>query len=263
MPDQHAHRFGASSDAVAEVRQRGLSDALGKQIVTGALAPGSVLTLESLQERFGVSRTVARDGVKVLESLGLLYSKRRVGLVVTEPRAWNVYAPLVIRWRLDSADARATYIELTQLRIAVEPEAAELAAQRRSGAEADELRRLAARMRTLGEAGELEQFMVVDVAFHCLILEASGNTMFAALGDVVGEALHGRTTHGLMPATPMPEALDAHDAVAHAIAHQYPDAARKQMQFLVDEVRAALEHDAVGDAHLRAPVIPTDERALR
>ncbi|WP_238385058.1 FadR/GntR family transcriptional regulator [Nesterenkonia muleiensis] len=256
MPDKHAHRFGASSDAVARVRQRGLSDALGKEIVTGDLAPGSVLTLESLQERFGISRTVARDGVKVLESLGLLYSKRRVGLVVTEPRAWNVYAPMVIRWRLDSDGARRTYIELTQLRIAVEPEAAELAAQHRTGAEADELLRLAARMRTLGEAGALDEFMVVDVAFHCLILDASGNTMFAALGDVVGEALHGRTTHGLMPATPMPEALDAHDEVARAIARQDPGLARSQMQFLVDEVRAALEHDAVGDAHLRTPLVP-------
>lgn len=263
MPDKYARRFEAASDAVARVRQRGLSDALGKEIVTGDLAPGSVLTLESLQERFGVSRTVARDGVKVLESLGLLYSKRRVGLVVTETRAWNVYAPMVIRWRLDSEGARGTYIELTQLRIAVEPEAAELAAQHRTGAEADEVLRLGARMRALGEAGALEEFMVVDVAFHCLILEASGNTMFAALGDVVGEALHGRTTHGLMTTTPMPEALSAHDEVARAIARQDPGAARRQMQFLVDEVRAALEHGAVGDAHLRTPLVPPDERALR
>ncbi|GAA1817604.1 FadR/GntR family transcriptional regulator [Nesterenkonia flava] len=219
----------------------GFYDVLGREITNGVLRPGSVLTLEDIQARFGISRTTARDGVKVLESLGLLTSRRRVGLVVSPRPAWNVYAPTVIGWRLTSSHARQAYIELTQLRIAVEPEAAELAALRRSGAQADEALRLAAQMRSLGEAGRLEEFMVADVAFHRVVLEASGNSMFAALADVVAEVLTGRTQHGLMPETPMPEALDAHDAVAEAVAHQQPDRARAHMQFLVDEVRAALE----------------------
>ena len=48
----------------------------------GALPPGSRLTLEGLQQEYGISRTVARDTMKVLESMNLVYSRRRVGIVV-------------------------------------------------------------------------------------------------------------------------------------------------------------------------------------
>lgn len=233
--------MGVRENGIAAVRQEGMSAALGREIIGGTLRPGEVLTLDALQERFGVSRTVARDGVKVLESLGLLYSKRRIGLVVTEPRLWNVYAPSVIAWRLESEGSRRAYVELSQLRIAVEPEAAELAAQHRTEDQAEEILALAAKMRRLGEAGRLEEFMLVDVAFHRLLLEAGGNSMFSALADVVAEVLTGRTHHGLMPERPKPEALDAHDAVARGVAQQDVRTARVNMQFLVDEVRSALE----------------------
>ena len=228
-------------NSIAAVRPESMSAALGREIVGGSLQPGAVLTLDGLQDRFGVSRTVARDGVKVLESLGLLYSKRRVGLVVTAEDQWNVYAPSVIAWRLESEHSRKAYVELSQLRIAVEPEAAELAAHHRSEDQVEELLGLAARMRRLGEAGRLEQFMVADVAFHRLLLQAGGNSMFSALGDVVAEVLTGRTQHGLMPERPKPEALDAHEAVARGVAEQDTRTARENMQLLVDEVRRALE----------------------
>ncbi len=233
--------MGPQDNGIASVRQQGLSAALGREIIGGTLRPGDVLTLDGVQERFGVSRTVARDGVKVLESLGLLYSKRRIGLVVTGRDRWNVYAPSVIAWRLESEESRKAYVELSQLRIAVEPEAAELAAQHRTEDQAEEILALAARMRRLGEAGRLEEFMVADVAFHRLLLEAGGNSMFSALADVVAEVLTGRTHHGLMPERPKPEALDAHDAVARGVAQQDLRTARVNMQLLVDEVRAALE----------------------
>jgi len=229
------------SPAVARVGRNALSETLGREIVDGAINPGDVLTLESLQQRFAVSRTVARDSVKVLESHGLLYSKRRIGLVVMEPEHWDVFSPAVISWRLASANARGAFIELTQLRIAVETEAAAMAARRRTQEQAHRLLELAATMRKLGEAEQLEEFMVADVDFHRLMLKAGGNSMFAALADVVAEVLTGRTDHGLMPTRPMPEALDAHDGVARAIAEQNPFEARRHMEILVDEVRSALE----------------------
>lgn len=229
------------SSAVARVGRDAISETLGREIVDGALTPGRVLTLESLQRRFGVSRTVARDSVKVLESHGLLYSKRRVGLVVTAPEDWIVFAPAVIAWRLASRHARTAFIELTQLRIAVETEAVAMAALRRTEDQARQLLDLAASMRRLGEAEQVEEFMRADVAFHRLLLEAGANSMFAALAEVVAEVLTGRTKHGLMPTRPMPEALDAHEGVARAIADQDPEAARRQMEILVGEVRSALE----------------------
>lgn len=225
--------------------REGLPGVLGREIVDGRLPPGQVLTLDKLQDRFGISRTTARDGVKVLESLGLLYSKRRVGLVVNTPGRWNVYAPSVIAWRLDSSQARRAYVELTHLRVAVEPEAVALAAEHRTQQQADRLQELAGTMRRLGVAGRLEEFMLADVDFHRLLLEASGNSMFSALAGVVGEVLTGRTEHGLMPARPVDEALAAHEAVADAVAQNNPAEARHHMQLLVDEVRSALTDSPV------------------
>lgn len=229
-----------TTQGVAPVRQAGISGTLGREIVSGRLQSGDVVTLEALQKRFGASRTVIRDGVKVLESLGLLYSKRRVGLVVRSSDGWNVYAPAVIAWRLESDESRRAYVELTQLRIAVEPEAAELAALHRTEAQAQDVQELAARMRWLGEAGRLQDFMAVDVDFHRLLLTSSQNMMFEALGDVVAEVLTGRTQQGLMPRHPQPEALDAHEQVARCVAERDPAGARAHMQLLVDEVRRAL-----------------------
>lgn len=230
-----------ANPSVARVGRDAISETLGREIVDGAHVAGAVFTLESLQQRFGVSRTVARDSVKVLESHGLLYSKRRIGLVVTAAEHWDVMSPAVISWRLASAAAREAFIELTQLRIAVETEAAALAATGRTEVQAHQMLDLAATMRRLGESEQLNEFIQADIAFHRLMLRAGGNSMFAALAEVVAEVLTGRTKHGLMPTRPMPEALDAHDGVARAIADKDPREARRYMEILVDEVRSALE----------------------
>ncbi|MGH3950638.1 MAG: hypothetical protein ACRDSE_16225, partial [Pseudonocardiaceae bacterium] len=52
------------------------------------------------QDRHGVSRTVARETMRVLESMGLVVSRRRVGITVRPLGEWNVFDPRVIWWRL-------------------------------------------------------------------------------------------------------------------------------------------------------------------
>ncbi|MEK8226373.1 FCD domain-containing protein [Oerskovia sp. M15] len=99
---------------------------------------------------------------------------------------------------------------------------------------------MASRMRELGEAGRLEEFLRLDSRMHALILRASGNEMFAALTEVVGEVLAGRTHLGLMPEAPVAEALDEHEAVARAVAAGDAVDAERAMAALVGEVRAAL-----------------------
>lgn len=227
--------------AGAMVLQEPIVDTLGREIIDGVLRPGDRLTLESLQRRFGVSRTVMRDGMRVLESLRLVYAKRRIGLVVQEPRFWNAYDRRVIRWRLAGPGRERQFTELTELRVAVEPLAAAGAARRAPEEARAEILRLAAEMRRLGEAGDLEAFLAVDIAFHSLLLQASGNSMFAELDGVVAEVLTGRTVQGLMPFHPRAKALDEHDAVAAAVAAADGPGAEAHMQVLVDEVRAALE----------------------
>src|SRR5690606_23081928 len=103
-----------------------------------------------------------------------------------------------------------------------------------------ELVAAATRMRMLGEAGDLEELPALDVRFHELLLRASGNEMFGAPAGAVAALLSGRTHLGLMPASPAPQALDQHEAVARAVADGDPRAAEAAMAAIVGEVRAAL-----------------------
>jgi DNA-binding FadR family transcriptional regulator len=223
-----------------EVLHSTVLEVIGSEITAGALPEGSVLTLEQIQQRFAVSRTVARETMRMLEHLGLVTSRRRVGLVVRPAAAWMVFDPRVIRWRLAGPGRLAQLRSLTELRAAVEPVAAAAAARHADPGEVDRLLALVARMRELGEAGRLDEFVVCDIEFHALLLRAGRNEMFAALTDVVAEVLAGRTRHGLMPDRPRPEALDAHDAVADAIRARDPEAAERAMTVITTEIRAAL-----------------------
>jgi DNA-binding FadR family transcriptional regulator len=215
-------------------------DSLGRRITSGDVPAGTPLTLESIGREFGVSRTVAREVMRLLEGLGLVRSKRRVGLVVLGLEDWNVLDPRVIRWRLEGPGRDAQLRTLTELRHAVEPLAAAGAARHATHDERAELVRVATRMRLLGEAGDLEEFLGLDVRFHELLLRASGNEMFGALAGVVAAVLSGRTHLGLMPASPVSEALDQHEAVAHAVADGDARAAEAAMSAIVGEVRRAL-----------------------
>jgi len=205
-------------------------DTLGVRIIDGTLATGATIFADSVAAEFGVGRSVVREALRVLESLGLVTATRRVGTRVMPSTAWNVYDPRVIAWRLSGSGEADQLRSLTELRFAVEPFAAELAAANASPEQGGELLHIAARMRTLGRSGDLDGFLELDQAFHGLVLEASGNEMFRHLDLAVAEVLRGRTTLGLMPTHPHEEALQWHVDVADAIHGGRPAAARAAME---------------------------------
>lgn len=229
-----------ATTAPAPVLHTAMAATLGHEIVEGTLRPGDTLTLEAIGERFRTSRTVAREVVRALEQLRLVTSKRRVGVVVRPAADWDVFDPTLIGWRLHSSDRAAQLRSLTALRTAVEPEAAAGAARYADPVVRRTIVPLAARMRLLGEAGDLAAFLVADQKFHATLLRSSGNEMFAALSDVVATVLAGRTELGMMPEHPEPAALDAHEEVARAVAAGRPDDARAAMARITAEVRQAV-----------------------
>ncbi|MDQ0747329.1 DNA-binding FadR family transcriptional regulator [Streptomyces africanus] len=201
-------------------------DTLGPEITAGEYPPGSVLRTDELAQRFDVSRSVMREAVRVLESMHLVESRRRVGVTVRPKSEWNVYDPQVIRWRLAGKDRAPQLRSLTVLRSAIEPVAAGLAARHATAEQCAELTQCALGMVANSRGQKLEQYLVHDMAFHRVILDASGNEMFARLGDVVAEVLAGRTHHDVMFEDPDPAAVTLHVQVAEAV--RAGDAARAE-----------------------------------
>ncbi|MCU7825798.1 FadR/GntR family transcriptional regulator [Kitasatospora sp. DSM 101779] len=218
---------------------------LGPAIAGGEIPEGSVLRTEELEERFRVSRTVVREAVRILESMRMVAPKRRVGITVRPKSEWDVFDPLVIRWRLAGADRAAQLRSLGSLRVAVEPAAAALAAVHASDDDRRELSALAVELTVTARAADLETFLAHDIAFHAIVLRASGNEMFAHLKDTVGAVLTGRTEHHLMPHQPRPYAVQLHREVAEAICAGDAELAERSMRTIVagalDELNATLD----------------------
>lgn len=221
-------------------------DDVGGRIVGGELAAGAVLTLEGIAREYAVSVPVAREVVRVLESMGLVSSRRRVGVTVLDRGGWNVFDPRLIRWRLGGEDRAGQLQSLSELRRGFEPVAAALAAGHASAEQCGILAAAVSDMVVHGHSGDLEAYLAADITFHRTLLEASGNEMFRALGSVVAEVLTGRTHHHLMPARPNPDAISLHDTVARAVRVGEAGTAERAMRELIEEAGEAMREDQGG-----------------
>ncbi|MFC4587675.1 FadR/GntR family transcriptional regulator [Sphaerisporangium corydalis] len=199
-------------------------DELGVLITSAAFPPGQVLRIEQLEQRFGVSRSVIREAVRVLESMGLVTSRRRVGVTVAPRAGWNLFDPRLIGWRLDGAGRTRLLGSLDQLRGGVEPVAAALAARHATPGQCGELTGAVMAMAVHGRSGDRDAYLRADILFHTTLLEASGNDMLGALATVVAQVLTGRARD------PAPEAIRLHAEVAQAVQTGDAEAAERAMR---------------------------------
>lgn len=221
---------------------------IGADLTSGRLNAGDVFSMEQIEARYGVSRTVVREVIKVLESIGVATSRRRVGVTIQPESAWESLSPVIIHWRLEGPQRLAQLREVSELRRGVEPQAAWLAAQRATPEQIERLRAAAAGMAETGPKGELRTYLEHDIVFHRTLLEASGNALLAGFAPFVAEALTGRTDHDLMPDIPEQGAIDWHVEVAAAIADGHPELAEETTRRIVTEAQAAMDEiDAAGD----------------
>jgi DNA-binding FadR family transcriptional regulator len=216
-------------------------DAWGMGIIAGAYPPGARIALDDAVTGFKASRTVSREAVRVLESMGLVTVRRRVGATVNPPERWNSFDPRIIAWRLRGPDRIAQLHALAELRLAVEPVAARLAASRAAPEHRARLTEGAIGLAAHSHEADGAAYLAADVLFHRALLDASGNVMFAALGGVVEAVLAGRTRHGLMPVAANPVALRLHTEVATAVQSRDADGAERAMREIVTEADRAVD----------------------
>jgi DNA-binding FadR family transcriptional regulator len=215
----------------------GMLDQLGKTIVTGGFDAKAFPTEAELSIQHGVSRSVTREAVKMLTAKGLVVARPRAGTIVQPPASWNLFDPDVLRWLLERKFSVELLREFNQLRIAIEPAAAALAAQAADDKGLARIHQGFERMRA-AEHGD-DDPLEADIAFHIAILKASANPFYAQFRDVVATALRTsiRYTNRIKGRT---ADLAAHEAVKIAIEKRRPVAARKAMALIIDDVMAVI-----------------------
>jgi DNA-binding FadR family transcriptional regulator len=213
----------------------------GADIAAGRQPAGSTIAADQAAADFGVSRTAVREAVRVLESLGMVQVRQRVGITVQSEEHWSPYSLRVLRWRLDGPDRIPHLRELGELRQAVEPMAARLAALRATPAQCAELTAAVMGLSATARMANSESYLGHDIRFHTTLLQASGNPMLSSLGSIVVAVLEGRTEHELMPAVANPEAVRLHGDVAAAVQAGDADAAESSMRLILAETAHAID----------------------
>ena len=214
-----------------------LLDSVGKAIVVGAYDANPFPTEADLAKQYEVSRSVTRGAVKMLTAKGLLVARPRKGTSVQPTRAWNLFDPDVLRWMLERKFSLDLLRQFNELRIAIEPMAAMLAAETADAAGLAAIEVGYQRM-VAAEAGD-DDPLEADIAFHIAVLEASANPFYAQFRDVVKTALRTsiRFTNRFKGRT---ASLPQHRAVLTAIQARDGEAARAAMQALIEDVMALI-----------------------
>jgi DNA-binding GntR family transcriptional regulator len=135
---------------------------LREAIVRVELEPGAPMSEVQLMERFGFTKAAVRAALARL---------RAEGLVQAEARRGHVVAPLTMR----------DVLEIYDLRLALEPAAAEAAAGTIPAGELERLRALADPEFDVGDPKAVEKFLAANRAIHLAIVQAAGNQRAAAI----------------------------------------------------------------------------------
>jgi GntR family transcriptional repressor for pyruvate dehydrogenase complex len=159
------------TDQVTQVATR-----LEQAILGGEFAAGERLPPErELAKQLGVSRSVLREALGRLTSLGLVRSRHGSGTRVQAPSPRQ----LAVGYQRLLAGPEFRLEHLAQVRLPLEVAIAALAATHRTDAH---LARLEKTQKDLGNPrGSLEKHVAADVDFHQVLAEATGNPLFSVV----------------------------------------------------------------------------------
>jgi DNA-binding FadR family transcriptional regulator len=213
-------------------------ETLGKSIVAGRYPEeGTTVTEGALCRQFEVGRGTLREAVRALRSKGLVDLRPRHGLWVQPENCWNLLDVDILRWLLERKPSLSLVMELTEMRLAVEPSAARHAAFGfQHGASKDSVHAIGCAARNLRETGAVEQL----IGFHTAILHATRNRFFAQSADIVGAAI--RLNNHYLNGTLCTAAVDASllDAIGGKLLSGDGDGAEQGLRALIESELALL-----------------------
>jgi DNA-binding FadR family transcriptional regulator len=206
-----------------------ISDDLLKRIVEGEFGPGDTLPGEQeLVARHDVSRMTVREAVKTLEAMGVARIERGRGTFVNPLNRWTSMEA-VLRATSNGENDDAASLQLIELRRMLEAGAAELAAARISAEDLAAVREHLLAMESSHAKNDVGRFVEADLAFHDVILHASGNIFLAVLFEPLSRILAQRRTQTSRIVQIQANAIEAHRAIVEALEAGDPHGARVAM----------------------------------
>lgn len=214
---------------------------IGSRIVRGDFPEGGSLPNEAQWgEYFGVSRSAIREAIKMLMAKGLLNSRPKVGTWVESRDRWNLLDRDVLSWYAASPDSMGFLRTVQEFRHIIEPEAAALAAERRSE---DEMAEISLALLGMGNAPTLSDRTRSDTRFHLAILKATHNELLIPLGTLIESALNNLFVHVTREANSLRYAQELHAAIEEQIRLQNPEAARQAVRILLADTDAMIRRN--------------------
>lgn len=218
---------------------------LGRAIISGVYTNESGFPSEAkMCEDYGVSRTSIREAVKMLGAKGLITSRPRKGIAVEPASKWNLYDTSILKWMLESSPSLFVLREFLQMRMAIEPQAAALAAQFATEAQIGEIEKALNAMIAAGNDTSLS-LHEADIAFHTSILAASNNRFILQLTDFVSTALNVSIQHTTPAKGSIKAIIEEHDKVYCAIRNRQPERAKSMTAYLIDEAIIFIDAEIV------------------
>ena len=200
---------------------------LRRLILCGELRPGSRLVEDRLAERLDVSRNPIREALTVLVAEGFVEVQAHKGACVA---------------RLSAVDAEDLY----EVRLALEPVGARLAAAGVTSDGAATLRALLTQSRSATENGELDRLSDLNTTFHCTVMKLSGNGYLSGIAEpmikraqwLFRHSAAARAPHSWAEHQVLFEAIAAGDeAEAQAAAYRHVVSARSSFRNLSPRAR--------------------------
>jgi GntR family galactonate operon transcriptional repressor len=224
---------------VATIRRERLYDQLTRQIALGIMrgtigqGESGMSTEGDLCRHFSVSRTILRESVKVLAAKGLIELRPKTGIRVRPRDEWNLVDPNLLSWLCEAGVDEDFVRDLCEVRLIVEPAAAELAAARATAKEVEAILHWYDLIESNPDHEEAR--LEADRNFHATIFTACHNVFLNQMNTTVGVALRATQQIGVHLPEVMQESMRAHKEVADAIAKHDRAAARAAMERLVKQ----------------------------
>jgi DNA-binding FadR family transcriptional regulator len=149
---------------------------LTESIVSGELTPGTTLpTNPELCVAFGVSRTVVRESLKLLEEKGLIRVRQGQGTTVAPVNQWNLLDSVVLEAAIRFDEKLEILDDLVDVRVGLECLMTRRAVERITDEQLEVLREALSVLESLRERPD--EYLLADIEFHDVILRTSGNRL--------------------------------------------------------------------------------------